>query len=95
MTPTSALLAASGLSQKQAALICSVSQHTVKSWSSGRLKTPQIVIETLTDIVRGNLALAADIAAGGPSEGHRDLIVGLALAMKAQSSIDLSASAID
>ena len=87
MTPTSALLAASGLSQREVASICSVSHHTVKSWSSGRLKTPESVIQMLSDIVAYNLLAASHIAAGGPSEGHRAIIVGLSLAMIAHPSM--------
>jgi hypothetical protein len=83
MTPTKALIAASGLSQREVAAICSVSQHTVKSWSVGRLKTPESVVGMLSDVVLYNLLAASHIAAGGPSEGHRAIIVGLSIAMTA------------
>lgn len=77
MTPTSALLAASGLSHREAAAFFGVSKDTIRSWSCGRLKTPQTATEALIKIVQDNLAAAHQIAAGGPSEGHSELVVGL------------------
>jgi hypothetical protein len=82
MTPTSALLAASGLSHREAASLFSVSVPTVNSWSCGRNQTPPHVIEKLTQIVRDNLSNASQIASGKPAAGFSAIVIGLSLAMK-------------
>ena len=82
MTPTSALLAASGLSHREAASLFSVSIPAINSWSCGRNKTPPHVIEKLTEIVRQNLQDASQIAKGHPADGFSAIVIGLSLAMK-------------
>jgi hypothetical protein len=91
MTPTSALLSASGLSHRQAAAILGVSIETIRSWSCGRNPTPTQAIGTLTEMVRQNLEIAAEIAASRSPDLHGklstledtriEMIKGLSLAM--------------
>ncbi|MCA3696498.1 hypothetical protein [Aquidulcibacter sp.] len=81
MTPTSALIAASGLSHREAAAMFGVSKATVDSWSSGRNPTPTAITERLTQIVRDNLANAKMIAEGNSPEGQSAMVIGLAMGM--------------
>lgn len=87
MTPTSALIAASGLSHREVAAMFNVAKATVDSWSAGRNPTPKTITDRLRQIVRDNLADAKMIAQGRSPEGYSAIVFGLALGM-AQSKAE-------
>ncbi len=76
ITPFSLLIQVCGLSMREAAAWLEVRRDTVKSWSAGRNRTPDGVLENLVDLA-ARIDAAADkavgeiarAAAGGEAEG--------------------------
>lgn len=78
MTLFGILASLAGLSHREAALVCDVRLDTIKSWASGRNRTPPGALDELRDLIirqeRAAAEIVAQIARLAKSHGAADEI---------------------